>query len=82
MLSYAILLAGLLTAAAAMYMVIASYSNLPSTDGWEQIDIAMRGMNPLSPAWLWQQHNEHRMVIPKLFLAADLLGFGPRKNFC
>ena len=54
-------------------MVIASYSSLPSTDGWEQIDVALRGVNPLSPAWLWTQHNEHRMVIPKLFVAADLL---------
>ncbi len=74
-LSYAILVAGLLTAGAAVYMVIASYSRLPSTDGWEQIDTAMQGVNPLSLAWLWTQHNEHRMVISKLFLAADLLLF-------
>jgi hypothetical protein len=74
-LSYTVLLAGLLTASAAVYMVIASYSSLPSTDGWEQIDGALRGVNPLSPAWLWTQHNEHRMVIPKLFVAADLLLF-------
>jgi hypothetical protein len=74
-LSYAILLGGLLTACAAVYMVIASYSSLPSTDGWAEIDVAVRGVNPLSPASLWQQHNEHRMVIPKLFVAADLLWF-------
>ncbi len=79
-LAYAILLAGLLTTTAAIYMVIASYSSLPSTDGWEQIDIALRGVNPLSPAWLWAQHNEHRMVIPKLFLAADLLLFRARQK--
>ena len=80
-LSYAIFLAGLLTASAAVYMVIASYSSLPSTDGWEQIDTAMRGVNPLSPAWLWTQHNEHRMVISKLFLAADLLLFRATQKF-
>jgi hypothetical protein len=79
-LSYAILLGGLLTASAAIYMVIASYSSLPSTDGWEQIEIALQGVNPLSPAWLWKQHNEHRMVIPKLFLAADLLLFRARQK--
>jgi hypothetical protein len=79
-LSYAILLGGLLTASAAIYMVIVSYSSLPSTDGWEQIDIALQGVNPLSPAWLWKQHNEHRMVIPKLFLAADLLLFRARQK--
>ena len=80
-LSYAILLAGLLTVSAAVYMVIASYSSLPSTDGWEQIDVALRGVNPLSPAWLWAQHNEHRMVIPKLFVAADLLLFRATQKF-
>lgn len=80
-LSYAILLVGLLTAGAAVYMVIASYSSLPSTDGWEQIDTAMQGMNPLSPAWLWTQHNEHRMVVSKLFLAADLLLFRATQKF-
>ncbi len=80
-LSYAILLAGLLTAGAAVYMVIASYSSLPSTDGWEQIDTAMRGVNPLSPAWLWTQHNEHRMVVSKLFLAADLVLFRATQKF-
>ncbi len=80
-LSYAILLAGLLTAAAAVYMVIASYSSLPSTDGWEQIDVVLRGGNPLSPAWLWAQHNEHRMVIPKIFVAADLLLFRATQKF-
>ena len=79
-LSYAILLGGLLTASAAIYMVIASYSSLPSTDGWEQIEIALQGVNPLSPAWLWKQHNEHRMVIPKLFVAADLLLFRARQK--
>ncbi len=80
-LSYAILLAGLLTVSAAVYMVIASYSSLPSTDGWEQIDVALRGVNPVSPAWLWSQHNEHRMVIPKLFVAADLLLFRATQKF-
>ena len=80
-LSYAILVAGLLTTAAAVHMVIASYSSLPSTDGWEQIDTAMRGVNPLSPAWLWTQHNEHRIVIPKIFVAVDLLLFRATQKF-
>ena len=74
-LSYALLLGGLLTVFAATYMVVVSYSNLPASDGWEQIDVVLRGVSPLSPAWLWSQHNEHRLVIPKLFLAADLLWF-------
>lgn len=80
-LSYAMLLGGLLTIAVALYMVVASYSCLPYWDGWTQVHIAATGGNPLSPAWLWQQHNEHRLVIPKLFLAVDLLFFGARQVF-
>ncbi len=62
-------------------MVVSSYSSLPYWDGWTQIEIAAGGGNPLSPAWLWQQHNEHRLVIPKLFLAADLRLFQARQVF-
>ena len=46
-----------------------------------QVEVAANGGNPLSPAWLWQQHNEHRLVIPKLFLAADLRLFQARQAF-
>jgi hypothetical protein len=80
-LSYAILLSGILTIAVTLYMVVITYSALPYWDGWIQIDVAANGNNPLSPAWLWQQHNEHRLVLPKLFLAADLRLFWARQAF-
>ena len=80
-LSYAVLLGGILTIAVALYMVVVSYSCLPYWDGWDQVYIAASGGNPLSPAWLWQQHNEHRLVIPKLFLAVDLRLFRARQVF-
>src|SRR5208283_771091 len=79
--SYAILLGGVLTIAVTLYMVVVSYSSLPYWDGWTQVGVAAGGGNPLSPAWLWQQHNEHRLVIPKLFLAADLKLFQARQVF-
>jgi hypothetical protein len=81
LLSYAILLGGILTVAVTVYMVVISYSGLPYWDGWIQIDVAANGNNPLSPGWLWQQHNEHRLVLPKLFLAADLRLFQARQVF-
>jgi hypothetical protein len=79
--SYAILVGGILTIAATIYMVVSSYSRLPFLDGWVQIKTAADGVNPLSPAWLWQQHNEHRLLIPKLFLAADLHFFHATQAF-
>jgi hypothetical protein len=79
-LSYAILLGGILTIAVALRLVVTTYSSLPFWDGWMQLGLDGGG-NPLSPAWLWKQWNEHRMPIPKLFLAADLYGFQARQVF-
>jgi hypothetical protein len=80
-LSYAILLGGILTIAVTLYMVVTSYSSLPFWDGWEVFQFAANGGDLLSPAWLWRLHNEHRMVIPKLFLAADMRLFQARQVF-
>lgn len=80
-LSYAVLLAGILTIGLALYMVVASYSPLPYWDGWLEVEHAASGGNLLSPAWLWERDNEHRLVIPKLFLAADLYLFQSRQIF-
>ena len=80
-LSYAILLGGLATIVLALYMVVTSYSSLPYWDGWRQVDVAANGYSSVSPAWLWAQHNEHRLVLPKLFLAADLRFFRAHQVF-
>lgn len=80
-LSYLILLGGLIIIVVAAYMVVISYSSLPFAEGWLQISIAAKGINPLSLDWLWQQHLEHRFLIPKLFLAADLRLFQARQIF-
>jgi hypothetical protein len=78
-LSYAILLGGILTIAVTFRLVITTYSSLPFWDGW--IQVGVDGGPPLSPAWLWKQWNEHRLVIPKLFLATDLYLFHARQVF-
>ena len=62
-------------------MVVISYSNLPFSDGWTPIAAAARGEKLLSFGYLAQQHNEHRLVIPKLFLAADLRWFHYQQGF-
>ena len=70
--SYLVLMVGLLTVAVCAYMMVVSYSPIPYWDGWIQFQYPAAGGNPFSPGWLWAQYDEHRMPIPKLFLAADL----------
>jgi hypothetical protein len=80
-LSYAILLGGVITIGVAVYMVMVSYSSLPYEDGWAQIDVVATGIDLRSFNWFWHQHNEHRFVIPKLFLVVDLLLFHANQVF-
>jgi hypothetical protein len=80
-LSWAILLGGIATIGVTLHMVTASYSSLPFWDGWIQIAVVANGESPISPAWLWRPHVEHRLPIPKLFLAADLSMFHARQTF-
>jgi hypothetical protein len=80
-LSYAILLGGICTIAVAVYTILVSYSSLPWWDTWEYMAAIAKGESPLSPSWLWRQHNEHRMVIQKLFFVVDLEMFRARQVF-
>lgn len=79
--SYAIFLGGIITIGVAVYLVIVSYSSLPYEDGWAEIDVVANGIDLRSPNWFWHQHNEHRPVIPKLFLVVDLLLFRANQVF-
>ncbi len=80
-LSYLILLGGLITVVVTGYVVVISYSRLPFAESWLQIWVAAKGISPVSPHWLWQQHLEHRFPIPKLFLAVDLWLFHASQQF-
>lgn len=42
-------------------------SNVPSWDGWDMVP-AMTGEQPITITWLWSQHNEHRVPVPRLIL--------------
>jgi hypothetical protein len=79
-LSYMILAGGLATIGVAAYLVVVSYSSLPYWDGWIQIKYAVERPQPSVFEWLWAQHNEHRLLIPKLFLLGDLRWFGARQR--
>ena len=52
-----------LTVAAVGFVVMVG-SNCPNADEWEFV-AALTGHEPLGP-WLWAQHNEHRLPLPRL----------------
>lgn len=81
-LSFAILFGGFLTFAVAVYIVKIGYSSLPFQDGWTEVEFAAAGGNPFSPAWLWRQHNEHRLPIPKLSLPPTCAYFNTGRHSC
>jgi hypothetical protein len=69
-LSYLVLLGGFVTVIVSAYMVISTYSSLPRWDEWALVDHL--ATNPGgSFAWLWVQHNEHRIFFTKLFFLFD-----------
>jgi hypothetical protein len=79
--SYAILLGGIIAIVVAIHMMVVSYSSLPYADGWAEIDVVAGGNHQVPLEWFWSQHNEHRLVVPKLFLLADLRLFHARQIF-
>ena len=74
----AVLLAALWT----VYLVYRCYSPLPKWDQWVEV----RWMkNYYAGQWrlsdLWRQHNEHRILFPRLFLWTDLFLFKGKNIF-
>ena len=78
-LSYAVLLAGIGAGIASAYIVITTYSPLPHWDEWALFDHLATGNASLS--WLWAQHNEHRILVPKLLFLLDLYFFRGTQAF-
>lgn len=50
-------------------------SNVPSWDEWDMVP-ALTGNQPVTWDWLWSQHNEHRVPVPRLLLLALNRPFG------
>jgi hypothetical protein len=73
--SYLVLAGGAATIAVAIYVAILGHSKLPFWDGWMQIDFAANEGPGHTLDWLWRQFNQHRVLVPKLFLLADLRWF-------
>src|SRR5919198_6761121 len=58
---------------AALLFVWRFGSNVPSWDDWDMIPV-LTHRQPVTWDWLWSQHNEHRVPLPRLvFLGLDRL---------
>jgi len=78
-LSYAVLLAGISAGIASAYIIVTTYSALPHWDEWALFDHLATG--PVSLNWLWAQHNEHRILVPKIFFLVDVYLFRGTQAF-
>jgi len=61
--------------AAGLAFVARYGSNIPSWDDWDMIP-TMTGEQPITATWLWSQHNEHRIPVPRLLMLALYRVFG------
>ena len=62
--------------------IIRSYFTIPLWDQWavfHRWEIAQKTGNFLN--YFFRQHNEHRIIIPRVFFVIDLLAFGGREVF-
>lgn len=64
-----VLLAWAATTLAALWLIRSYGSNVPYTDGWDMVPTLTREQ-PITLEWLWSQHNEHRVPLPRLLLLA------------
>ena len=70
-------LCGLFVVVSCVIGVVRSYSPVPF---WDQWDGSLGGYIRFTDNWsvLWEQHNEHRLVLPRLIFWADIRWFGGR----
>ncbi len=61
--------------AAALLFVRTYGSNVPSWDEWDMVP-TLTGEQPVTLSWLWSEHNEHRVPLPRLFFLALNKAFG------
>jgi hypothetical protein len=77
--SWLALLAGAITIGAIVYVVVLGYTPMPFWDQWDLLSVLAEHIPPLR--WFWEQHNEHRIFFPKLFLLADSHLFHANQKF-
>lgn len=56
-------------AAADGWLITRAGPTVPFSDEWELVPV-FAGREPVTPAWLWSLHNEHRLPLTRLILVA------------
>lgn len=56
-----------LAVSAALGLVLVFGSNVPYWDDWDMVPV-LTGEQPVTLSYLWSQHNEHRLLLPRLAL--------------
>jgi hypothetical protein len=70
-----ILILGVTVAFISIALTVRYYMPCPFGDQWFVIDSIARGNGPSSWSWLFGQHNEHRIAIPRALIWLDLVRF-------
>jgi hypothetical protein len=66
----------------ALFHYVRTFSiDAPWMDEWELVPV-LTGHQPITWKWLWSQHNEHRIVIPRLIYLAVVKASGDFRAGC
>ena len=77
-LALAVFAVGLYMVATTAAMVVRCWSLVPFWDQWENL---IFDPGQVFSAWLFAQHNEHRIVLPRLLFAIDAFAFRETQRF-
>ena len=77
-LAYIMLLLSAVAVVFTVTLVVRCYMPCPFWDQWSVISQIAAGSRPTSLSWLWSQHNEHRIAIPRLLIFLDVFAFGAK----
>jgi hypothetical protein len=70
------LLVGLFIVVSTIYGVVRNYTPIPYMDQWDGVIGFWRAVQSGDTSAWWAQHNEHRIVVPRLLFWADMRWFG------
>ena len=76
LLSGMVLALGVASLLCAIALSVRTYMPCPFWDEWAFVNAIAGGRGLFSWNWLWSQHNEHRLLVVRLLILADLRLFG------
>jgi len=73
-----VLLIAVLALLCALTLTVRTYIPCPFWDEWAEVNAVANGAGLSSFGWLWSEHNEHRLLITRLFMLLDMRFFDGR----